>query len=105
MNNLSVAVYSGSKVRNLPWLYEHFPDINRAPHLVEHRDLAECLNNHNGPAMVCGYESDLYAELYQAPRWRLYKQKPNFRNQNMVPRVECLWTNYEPHGQKFLFFS
>ena len=72
----------------------------------DHRELAELLNRLNCKVAISGYDSQLYAELYPAPKWQrhisLAKVAPSSNSNKKfgeakgeeTKRVEVLWTNY-----------
>lgn len=54
-----------------------------------HAELADLLHGHNGPALVAGYPSTLYEELYERQGW---KRVERLQTTNSGGRaVECLW--------------
>jgi DNA adenine methylase len=53
----------------------------------DHRELAEALHQIKGMAIVSGYPSELYDELYSG--WRCVKK--SHRAQNAKASTECLW--------------
>lgn len=63
-------------------------------HDEDHVKLAETLNKIKGKAMVSGYESDLYLEIYKD--WNFIKLKPKkHAMKNGKLQQECIWINYE----------
>jgi DNA adenine methylase len=62
---------------------------------ADHRKLAEVLHGIKGAAMISGYESDLYSELYGD--WLCVKRKVK-ANRGAV-REECLWLCPKAKGQ------
>lgn len=60
----------------------------------EHRELLEILLKHKGPAIISGYESDLYNETLSG--W--HKEKKSGRTNSSSVRIETLWMNFEPHN-------
>ena len=54
-----------------------------------HRELAELLHEHNGPALVAGYPSTLYAELYERQGWQRVERAQTTNSGGRS--VECLW--------------
>lgn len=63
----------------------------------DHIDLANALHEIRGMAIVSGYPSELYEELYKG--WRCIKK--SHRAQNALPSTECLWLS--PNIQTTLF--
>jgi DNA adenine methylase len=63
----------------------------------DHINLAEALHQIKGMAIVSGYSSDLYDQLYSG--WRCINK--SHRAQNAKPSVECLWLS--PNIQTTLF--
>lgn len=57
-----------------------------------HKDLAAALSNIQGMAMVSGYESELYMDLYKD--WRFMKLRPRGHSMSIEPKQECIWMNY-----------
>lgn len=53
----------------------------------QHRELAELLHSIKGMALVSGYESDLYDEIYRD--WRCIKK--HTKTQANYDAIECLW--------------
>jgi DNA adenine methylase len=61
----------------------------------EHIELSEVLNVFKGKAIISGYYSALYKDLYDG--WTCKKKKiSNHSGQNKTKgtRIECLWFNY-----------
>jgi len=67
------------------------------PDEAEHRELAEALNSTNAMAVLSGYRSPLYDELYAD--WYVHEISAT-TGQGSVwkERTEVLWSNREPHG-------
>lgn len=68
--------------------------VNKTAYMHEstldlHKRLAEQLNKHKGYAIISGYDSDLYGELY--PDWHVEKKKA--RVNGPAQKEECLWMN------------
>lgn len=59
------------------------------PAAAWHVDAADLLRAHDGPVIVAGYRSDLYAGLYEAHGWRRV-ERPQ-RTNSGGSAVECLW--------------
>ena len=68
------------------WYNEEF--VSDQDHIV----LAAELSAIQGKAMVSGYESELYNELYK--NWRFVKLKPRGHSMSKEPKQECIWMNY-----------
>ncbi len=62
----------------------------------EHIELCETLSNHKGPAIVSGYESELYDNYLKG--W--HKEYHISRNQRNKTVKETLWMNFEPNIQQ-----
>ena len=58
----------------------------------QHVDLAELLHNIDGRAIVSGYDTQLYDELY--PKWRRVDAASKMCNSVHKPRRESLWMNF-----------
>ena len=58
---------------------------------VWHEEAAALLCQHDGYVVVSGYESALYAELYEAYGWRRVERPA--RTNSGGTAVECLWLN------------
>lgn len=56
-----------------------------------HRLLADLLNRHKGTAVVSGYQSDLYTELYEAHGWQRVDSEREYQTNSGSARVESLW--------------
>jgi DNA adenine methylase len=54
-----------------------------------HAAAADLLRRHEGPVMVAGYASPLYATLYEAHGWRRVERQQ--RTNSGGAAVECLW--------------
>lgn len=67
------------------WYNKEFSD-------QDHARLAAVLHSIQGMAMVSGYESDMYMDLYKD--WRLVKLKPRGHAMSVQPKQECVWMNY-----------
>ena len=59
----------------------------------DHRELATLLRRHSGCALVAGYRSDLYAELYEDFGWQRHDRE--FQANSGATRTESLWLNRE----------
>lgn len=59
----------------------------------DHAELARCLHQVKGMAMISGYPSDLYKDLYHD--WRMVTIQAY--TSKTVPRTECLWIS--PNAQ------
>lgn len=74
------------KTRNYKKWYNHeFSD-------ADHIDAAGHLHTINGKAMVSGYESKLYMDLYKD--WRMVKLKPRGHAMSAEKKQEVIWMNY-----------
>ncbi|MBP1045286.1 DNA adenine methylase [Enterococcus sp. BWM-S5] len=68
----------------------------------QHEELLDALLKFKGPAIVSGYESDLYNEALQ-DWWQIKKSvKVGITTAKKSDRTEVLWMNYEPSGQMTL---
>lgn len=56
-----------------------------------HGEAAELLRRHCGPVLVSGYQSDLYAALYEAHGWKRVDRV--FQGNSGSLRTESLWLN------------
>lgn len=56
---------------------------------VWHEELAELLHVHSGPALVAGYPSTLYEELYERQGWKRVERLQTTNSGGHS--VECLW--------------
>lgn len=56
-----------------------------------HRQAAALLQGHDGPVVVSGYQSTLYADLFEAHGWQRV-ERPS-RTNSGGRAVECLWLN------------
>ena len=63
----------------------------------DHRDMAKEVNALKGMVVICGYESELYNELFGA--W--HKVRKSHHADGARDRIECLWMNYRPSGHLF----
>ena len=59
------------------------------PATAWHVEAADLLRVHNGPVIVAGYRSDLYAGLYEAHGWRRVERRQGTNSGGSA--VECLW--------------
>ena len=59
------------------------------PAAAWHVEAADLLRAHNGPVIVAGYQSDLYAGLYEAHGWRRVERRQGTNSGGSA--VECLW--------------
>lgn len=57
----------------------------------EHRELAQALNHIHGMAIISGYPSQLYADLYEARGWQ--KETTMARTNNNKKKIEAIWIN------------
>ncbi len=69
-----------SRVRTAHYLFE----MNTAAHV----QLAEKLRDIKGMAVVSGYKSSLYKDLYDAHGWQ---RKDRLARTNGADKVECIW--------------
>lgn len=65
----------------------------------DHAELLCFLQQHPGPVLISGYDTDLYSRLLQG--W--HKETIKSINQLAMQRTECLWMNFEPVRQQKLF--
>lgn len=65
----------------------------------DHVELLCVLQQHPGPVLISGYDTDLYSRLLQG--W--HKETIKSINQLAIQRTECLWMNFEPARQQKLF--
>ena len=71
-----------------------------------HIEMAEVCNNAEGLIAISGYESELYEELFQEPKWHKFypnaKRMGGWKRQktNEGMRQEVLWTNYDTNNIK-----
>lgn len=69
---------------------------------TEHRELAAALTDCRAAAVLSGYDSPLYTDLYQG--WHRYEQTTMTGNATSdKARTEVLWSNRELAGQAHLF--
>ena len=61
---------------------------------ADHRDLAAVLSTIKGRAVLSGYRSALYDELFG--RWHRVDADEKLCNSSKGKRQECLWMNFEP---------
>ena len=61
---------------------------------ADHRDLAAVLGSIKGRAVLSGYRSALYDELFA--RWHRVDADEKLCNSSKGKRQECLWMNFEP---------
>jgi DNA adenine methylase len=59
----------------------------------EHRELAKRLHRIRGSAIMSGYPSELYDELYKD--WRMVSRSGQRDNTQRPETIECLWMNFE----------
>lgn len=59
-----------------------------------HRELAAMLKRHRGTAVISGYKSDLYEELYEAHNW-MRVDSGEYQTNSGSTRVESLWLSPE----------
>jgi DNA adenine methylase len=65
----------------------------------DHRRLADVLRGIQGRALICGYASPLYDDLYAG--WRRETQPTTIHAATTAVKNasdECIWTNYDPPG-------
>lgn len=68
----------------------------------QHEELLDALIKFKGPAIVSGYESDLYNDALKY-WWQIKKDvKVGITTKKKSDRTEVLWMNYEPPGQMSL---
>jgi len=67
----------------------------------DHVELLELLKKHPGPAMISGYDNDIYSNLMEG--WHIQKQSSNCEGGQK--REEILWMNYEPAKTKQMSMS
>ena len=60
----------------------------------EHCVLAECLNRINGRAVVSGYRTELYDNLFEG--WYRVDADTRMSNSAKSPRQESAWLNFAP---------
>ena len=61
----------------------------------DHEELLELLKAHNGPAMISGYETDLYNSVLK--EW--YRESTIAYSQVCSKKKEVLWMNFKPEVQ------
>lgn len=66
---------------------------------ADHRDLLDALKAHRGPALLSGYESQMYSDALQG--W--FRDEATAQAQTATKRREVLWMNFEPQSQQTLF--
>ena len=66
----------------------------------DHAELLEALKAHKGPAIVSGYDSELYRESLSA--W--HREEKFSRSQTGSKKKEILWMNFKPIKQLKLDF-
>lgn len=57
----------------------------------DHIELAKTLNNIKGMAIISGYESDLYRELFTDRGWSIRRKDQNTHTGEK--KIECIWIN------------
>lgn len=67
----------------------------------DHMELLEAIKAHRGPAIISGYDSDLYNRELKG--W--YKDGRTSFTQTASRRREILWMNFEPAAQMELFLE
>lgn len=67
------------------------------PAAAWHVEAAELLRAHNGPVIVAGYRSDLYAGLYEAHGWQRVERRQGTNSGGSA--VEYLWLSPALAGQ------
>lgn len=65
----------------------------------DHIELLEILQQHPGPVMISGYESELYGSILQG--W--HEEKRPAKCEGGQERLEVIWMNYEPARQLEMF--
>ena len=65
----------------------------------DHMELLEAIKAHRGPAIISGYDSDLYNRELKG--W--YKDGRTSFTQTASKRREILWMNFEPAAQMDMF--
>lgn len=65
----------------------------------DHVELLEAIKAHRGPAIISGYDSDLYNRELNG--W--YKDRRTSFTQTASRRLEILWMNFEPAAQMDMF--
>lgn len=65
----------------------------------DHMELLEAIKAHRGPAIISGYDSDLYNRELKG--W--YKDGRTSFTQTASRREEIIWMNFEPVGQMDIF--
>ena len=68
-----------------------------------HRRLADLLNRHKGTAVISGYQSDLYAELYESVGWQRIDSEQEYQTNSGSARIESLWLS--PETQRRLTYN
>jgi DNA adenine methylase len=58
----------------------------------DHFKMADILKNIKGKAMVSGYDSPMYHNLFSG--WNFIKLKPLGHSMKINPQQECIWMNY-----------
>lgn len=66
---------------------------------ADHVELLEALTNHKGPALISGYETELYNDLLNG--W--HKEEIHTYTMSRTKKKEVLWMNYKPSGQMSIF--
>ena len=67
----------------------------------EHEELLDALKAHKGPAIISGYDSELYREYLK--HW--HREEAYSRTQAGEKKKEILWMNFEPEKQMELNFT
>lgn len=70
---------------------------------VEHRNLAETLNECKSKVALSGYDHPLMERLYPAKRWFKTMGTDRTIHSTKGTRQEVLWRNYDIQGQRSLF--
>lgn len=65
----------------------------------EHEELLKVLIRHKGPALISGYDTDLYRDMLG--KWKRV-EKMSY-SQVCSVKTEVLWMNYEPTGMQLTF--
>ena len=66
---------------------------------TDHENLLRALLQHQGPAIISGYDNELYSDMLQ--NWHR-EEKIEYCRANKQ-RTECLWMNFEPERQMRMF--
>ncbi len=66
-----------------------------------HVRLAETINACKGKIILSGYRSDLYSELFPAPRWSVITEGKPRNNPLLASASESIWLNFTPQPTLF----